>query len=345
MSKIRIVNWLLTRRCNLRCKYCAIVKNYEGKPPEYPDMNHYLLNEMLLTSDIILGLAKLHSHNPECFHIFYGGEPMLRKDLPSIISYCNANNIPYTIISNNTPEVQPMIKDLFDYTEIKGFTASIDPVLENKNVMDRIIKSREGFRSLLELKKKVKDVVAEITVANDDVENLYSLVKFLSGYKINSDITFVDIAKSPYYDFSNVTDEKILVQKTDEVVEQIQLIMDDNTLDIHMKDILLPMILDFLPSNYDCKLEDGIHNLTIDADGSIRLCLRIKGVFQEKIDLTNLFTENYSEVAESAKQALIDNKEKYCLLCNHTCQMMSKYIDDENLSNDDLIHKDKREEN
>ena len=92
-NMIRIVNWLLTRRCNLKCDYCAIVKNYEGKPNEYPDMAHYLQNEMT-TSDVIDGLMKFQQHNSDIFHIFYGGEPTLRKDLPAIITFCNKNNIP-----------------------------------------------------------------------------------------------------------------------------------------------------------------------------------------------------------------------------------------------------------
>lgn len=340
MSKIRIVNWLLTRRCNLRCKYCAIVKNYEGKPDEYPNMNYYLTNEMT-TNNVILGLAKLYSHNPNCFHIFYGGEPMLRRDLPLIINYCNQNNIHYTIISNNTPEVQPMIDSLLNSSTVKGFTASVDPVLESQSNMDRIQKSREGFQSLLKIKNRVSDVVAEVTVTNEDVGSLYRLVKFLSGYGINSDITFVDIAKTPYYDFSNVTDPSELVGQSSEVFKQLQLIQDDESVDVHMKQVLLPMIWEHLPSDYDCKLEEGIHNLTIDADGSVRLCLRIKGVFEKRLDISNLLTPSY-EVSDFAKESLINNKEKYCQLCNHTCQMMSKHITD--ITTDDLIHKDKREE-
>lgn len=343
MSKIRIVNWLLTRKCNLNCQYCAIVKNYKNKPIEYPDINYYIKNEMP-TSDIIFTLLKLKSHNPECFHIFYGGEPTLRKDLAFIVYYCNKNNIPYTIISNNTLEVQPMITNLIQSTQVKGFTASIDPVLGWETNFDRVVKSSKGFESLIKIKDKIKDVVAEITITNEDINNLYKLLKFLSHHGINSDITFIDIAKSPYYDFSNIQDENILVNKTYEVLKILQEIMEDKTLNIHMKDVLLPMIWDSLPSNYDCKLEDGIHNITIDADGSIRLCLRIKGVAKERVDVSNFLTADNSKVSDIAKDFLIENKRKYCELCNHTCQMMSKYIDDNNISNDELIHKNKREE-
>jgi len=97
MDKIHIVNWLLTRRCNLHCDYCRIIRNYKTKPKEYPDIMYYVKNE-IPTDMVLSGLEKLKKHNSQCFHIFYGGEPLLRKDLFEIINYCNNNKIYYTII-------------------------------------------------------------------------------------------------------------------------------------------------------------------------------------------------------------------------------------------------------
>ena len=85
-DKIQIISWLLTRRCNIDCWYCAIVKDYVGKPQSYPDMKHYLRQEMT-TEYVIETLKKIKLHNPDAFHILYGGEPTLRKDLPDIINF------------------------------------------------------------------------------------------------------------------------------------------------------------------------------------------------------------------------------------------------------------------
>jgi len=75
---IRIANWLLTRRCNLKCSYCAIAMDYPKMPLEYPEMAHYSKYEM--RTEIVLDyLERLKAHNPNMFHIFYGGEPLLRK--------------------------------------------------------------------------------------------------------------------------------------------------------------------------------------------------------------------------------------------------------------------------
>lgn len=343
MSKIRIVNWLLTRRCNLKCDYCAIVKNYEGMPEEYPPMSYYKENEMT-TSDVIEGLFQFQKHNSDCFHILYGGEPLLRKDLATIISFCNRENIHYTIISNNTSEIQPLIQKLKDNVEgkIKGFTASVDPVFFDKDQSeDRVRKSLQGFESLKEMKKDVEDVVAEITVMKHNQQHLYRLVKLLTESEINSDITFVDIAKSPYYDFSNIYERELLVYPSAMLADQFQKINDSDA-DVHMKKVLLPEMWDTLPSNMDCEIDKNLHNVSVDADGSIRLCLRIRGVSTPKlVKIKDLFDSKHN-VSPIAHAAIKSDKKEYCKLCNHTCHIMSKYIDQNNISPDDLVHLDRR---
>lgn len=342
MSKVRIVNWLLTRRCNLKCDYCAITKNYENMPSSYPPMSHYIQNEMT-TKEIISALTNFKIHNPEAFHILYGGEPMLRKDLPEIINFCNLNDIHYTIISNNTPEVQPMLEKLFKETNyIKGFTSSVDPVFGDVN-NDRVKKSIEGLRRLKEIQTagKVNDVVAEITIMNNNQHLLKNLVEDLSQHFIYSDITFVDIAKNSHYDFSNIHNEEVLVKPSFSLAKHFVEMLQNKTLLIHMKDILLPMMYENLPSKFDCEIEKGVHNITIDADGSSRLCLRIRGEFVPKIHMNNIFDKSMN-ISEKFQEAITIDKYSYCNLCNHSCLMMSKFIDEHGDENGELIHIDKR---
>ena len=343
---IRIANWLLTRKCNLRCDYCAIVKNYSNKPEKYPDMKHYHKNEMT-TRQVLDGLDRLQTHNPEMFHIFYGGEPLLRKDLHKIISHCNEQKIHYTIISNNTEDIRPMIYDLCDKVKgkIKGFTASVDPVFQNESESgkDRVRKSVHGLANLVNMKQYVNDVVAEITAMKHNYIYLYDLLKELTKYEINGDITFIDISKSPYYDFSNVSDPMLLVRQTAQLADQFEKIHKDKSLNVHMKDVLLKGMWDTLPSNMDCEIEKQLHNISIDADGSIRLCLRIRGTFTpELVNLSNLLYQD-GKVSPIAHAAIKRDKRDYCKLCNHTCHLMSKYIDDTESGVDDLIHTDVRE--
>jgi len=350
MSKIRIVNWLLTRKCNLKCDYCAIVKNYSNKPASYPDMSHYIKNEM--TAEMVIsGLALFKKHNPSMFHIFYGGEPMLVNGLPRIINYCNDNEIFYTIISNNTPEIQFMIKKLFKETGyVDGFTSSVDPIFNEVGVNeDRVKKSIEGLLRLKEIQEKglAKDVVAEITVMNHNQHLLPKLLEELSKSDIYSDITFVDIAKNNYYDFSNISEESQLVKPTFELAKMFVEIMNNKNLLIHMKDILIPKMFDTLPSNFDCGIEKNLHNITIDADGTVRLCLRIRGVGTPRMtNLSNIFVDDDAQkISDYLIDTIISDKKRLCRLCNHSCLMMSKHIDENETGEGDLVHIDKRGDN
>jgi len=344
MNKIRIANWLLTRRCNLKCSYCRIATNCKTRPHEYPSMDYYYKNEMS-TETVLQGLSNIKRHNPDCFNIFYGGEPLLRKDLPEIIQFCNNENIHYTIISNNSDGVQPAIKELFEKVDvIKGFSSSVDPLIFDPNVHkheDRYKKSIAGFERLKSLKGKVKDLVAEITVSNENVLYLYPLVKELSEHGISSSITFIDIAKSDYYDFSNVTDKSALVEAGGELFMIFERIINDK-LDVHMAEELLPQLFNNLPSNYDCKLEENLTNITIDADSTMRICLRIRGVkTPSNFTVLNFINEKNGHLKNSFIKEICNDKLDYCLKCHWSCPIMSDLIDEkEDL--DSLIHSTKR---
>lgn len=341
-NKIQIVSWLLTRRCNLSCSYCRIVKNYKS-PSSYPGMNHYYQQEMT-TEYVIETLKKIKLHNPDAFHILYGGEPLLRKDLADIINFCNKENIHYTIITNNSDAIQPLIEKLFDKVEyIQGITSSVDPMILDKSVdknTDRYKKCIAGLERLQKFKGKINDIVAEITVDNKSIDYLYDLVKMLTGMGINSDITTVDIAKNIYYDFSNVTDDSILVPKSEKAKAIFQKIVDDK-LDVHMSKTLLPKIYDMLPAELDCGLENNVHNMTIDSDGSVRLCLRIRGILTPNMKAYDVIMHDGS-LHFTYKDLIRIDKKNYCMGCNWTCQIMSQILSDEDDSVDNLIHKKRR---
>jgi len=341
-DKIHICNWLLTRKCNLNCSYCAIVKNYKGKPAEYPDMKYYHRNEMT-TQDIIDGLKKLKKHNPDMFHLFYGGEPLLRRDIADIINFCNKEDIHYTIITNNSPELIDDLEDLLLKVDfLNGLTSSVDPVFHEIGDSDRIKKSISGIMGLKKYKDVINDLVAEITVSPDDVDHLLPLVRKLTKEGINSDITFVDIAKTPYYDFSNVTDPKGLVMPTRKL-ETVLGRMIEEGLDVHMLKSLVMQTFDILPSNMDCQIDKTLHNITVDADGSIRLCLRVRGVSTPRaIGLNqNLFTKT-GKVNTFAKEMIQRDKKNFCRGCNHTCLLMSLMIDENKGNVDELVHLERR---
>jgi len=337
MDTIQIANILLTRRCNLRCDYCSIVRDYSDIPKEYPKMKHYT-NSELEPSEWIRILSKLKLNNPDVFIIFYGGEPFLYPGLTELIKYCHSENINYTIISNNTPAIQLKVIDLFnDVGPIHGFTASIDPNLarywgqglENRTDIDHsIIKTFEGFRNLKELKDYgiAEDVVAEITVMPDNVKWLYDTVKILSEAGIYSSITTIDMKKSPYYDFSTVDDESLKIPKDDRVAAEFFKILADKSLLVHIPELLLDLY-NVLPWEMMCEIYKDLHNVTIDADGNFRLCLRIRGIHTPTVKLDNIFNSD-GTIAPFFKSSLKKDYTDHCKGCNWTCMAMSAHFAD-----------------
>jgi MoaA/NifB/PqqE/SkfB family radical SAM enzyme len=339
MGQIQIVNWLLTRMCNLSCEYCRISCTYE-QPKEYFPITYYYTNQM--KTEFVLGyLERFKKHNPNCFHIFYGGEPLLRVDLPEIIQFCHDHEIFYTVITNNSEAVQPRLSTLFEKVgHLEGLTSSIDPIIFDKNASGDIVqKSLAGLERLYKYRDKVKDLVAEITIDKNNIKYLYPLLEELTKRGICGSVTFIDIAKNNYYDFSNVTDKSILVSQADALVPLNEVL--DAEFNIHMGESLLTKIYTILPSELDCEIERDVHNLTIDADGTVRLCLRIRGVETPKNTINDYVLDESGNLDPELISWIATDKEKYCEKCNHTCMIMSKSVRDEKVT-ESLLHTKQR---
>jgi MoaA/NifB/PqqE/SkfB family radical SAM enzyme len=337
---VHIVNWLLTRRCNLKCSYCRIASNYD-RPIIYPDLEHFRQFEMK-TNKVTEYLTRFKKHNPNCFHIFYGGEPLLRDDLPEIIQHCHDNQIYYTVITNNSEGVQKRIANLFDRVgHLEGLTSSVDPIIFDKNATGDIVKkSLAGLERLYQYRDKVKDLVAEITVDKNNLKYLYPLMKELTKREICGSITFIDVAKNDYYDFSNVTDKKLLVSQEEAFLPLTE--VQEARFNIHMGEDLLLKIYNILPSELDCELERSVHNLTIDADGTIRLCLRIMGMETPAHTNFGMVLDKNGTLDPELITWLTRDKQRYCEKCNWTCMLMTKSMEDKSSNVESLLHSERR---
>jgi hypothetical protein len=84
-----------------------------------------------------------------------------------------------------------------------------------------------------------------------------------------------------------------------------------------------------------------VHNLTIDADGSLRTCLRIRGKEMNRIndeDLLMMHPSGGYVLNYWLQDNLMKDRQRYCKWCNHTCVMMSKHVEDTEEENKLLDH-------
>jgi len=342
MDKISIVSLLLTRKCNLSCSYCAISRDYKDIPPEYPKLSYYHKNEMT-TGFVIDTLNKLKKHNPDVFVLVYGGEPLLRTDLPKIIQHCHDNDIHYTIISNNTDEVEPALKRLIKRTDyIEGYTFSIDPlIIIDDSDNDRVRKSQQGLERVLKYKEYISDLVAEITIDKRNIEYIVPLVRKMTDLGICSDLTFIDIAHTQHYDFSNISDRRLLVKPSQYLYDEFEIIYKEG-LNVHLGKRFYDKVIATCESNMDCGIDKDYHNMTIDADGSVRLCLRIRGRLTPSTFLANEIFRNDGSIRKDFKQFIKTDYNNYCRGCNWSCAIMSRMTSRKEVNTNELIHTNRR---
>lgn len=89
-----ITNYYLTKRCNLKCRYCY-------PPGEEPDLD---------SASALSLLGKIRPHNPALN--FTGGEPLLHKDLSLLIQRANELRFYPIILSTNALLIDRVIDDL-----------------------------------------------------------------------------------------------------------------------------------------------------------------------------------------------------------------------------------------
>ena len=325
MNQIHIANIFLTQRCNKKCGYCDIVKDYDNMPAEYPSMDYYTKNE-LTADEWIKIFERILTNNPKCFFILFGGEPFLYGDMLELLKWFHQNDVEYTVITNNSALSRKKIKTIFNAIgALKGLTCSIDPVVYDPSAQgtDVCKKSRDGLKYLVEQKKQGigEDVVAEVTVGSKSIVYLPRLVKYLSQNDIRSDVTFVDRKKNPYYDFSAVEDDGDLVHKDARNRSILDEILRDKTLKIFAPD-QVNELYDKLPSEIRCDIFKDIHNVSMSPDGRFRLCLRIRGVETPKLDIYNVISSN-GKIKPSFNKHLKMDYDRYCAGCNWPCIILS----------------------
>jgi MoaA/NifB/PqqE/SkfB family radical SAM enzyme len=176
---------LLTRRCNLTCKTCALIKQQK------PELS---LDEWKKAFDII------YTDLGGDFIALYGGEPLMLKDkLVEIVRHLakhRKNGKDFTVISNSVGLTKPFMQKLMK-AGLQSWTASVDGFADgayyDKNSWK---KSSTGYTKLLEFREMgLRDCCGIFTITKKNILQLPKVIKTLSGDGIWTGFDFIHYDK------------------------------------------------------------------------------------------------------------------------------------------------------
>lgn len=178
---------LITRRCDLTCPYCKIIKK---------KMSELSLEQWKEAFRIIyedLGAS---------FIAIYGGEPLVigKEKLISIIQYLNTfrPEKSYTIISNCMQLNDNYIKELVD-AGLDSWTSSVDTInFDSMSILERK-KSEKGLWALEKFHELgIRDTCNIITVTKENIKDVPETVDYFSSKGIWTGIDFIHFDKGGY---------------------------------------------------------------------------------------------------------------------------------------------------
>jgi MoaA/NifB/PqqE/SkfB family radical SAM enzyme len=329
-----MIQCILTRRCKLACTYCSIAGNidYEGRPPEYSDGKTLRANEADTDYWVDI-LGRYFRHDPAgSYFVLLGGEPFIRPDmLTAIVRKLNEWGAKYTIATAATGDlIQARITSfLKDVGHVYGLAVSVDPGFEldfRDDERGEYAKSRGGFEVISDIVDRglADDPSAVMTISRENVHLVPGTMKYLIDRGINVFLNLLVTQKTVYYDFPGKGEWQPCARdaETERVFEEIGAYTQDR----HTTRDILPLMYASLPEEFNCHIENDLHNVTIEPDGALRLCTNIRGVACPALRTEDVLDESGCIIPAGMKmlqEAVAADKNNYCQRCALTCMMMS----------------------
>jgi Predicted Fe-S oxidoreductases len=169
LAKLKIIesSVYLTRKCNLACQYCKIIKTV--LPSE-------LTTEQWLEAFDILEDLGIRFVN------IAGGEPTILKGLGRIIRHLNDKpSMRYSLVSNsvfNRYKLDELVE-----AGLKTFVASVDVLEEKGGDLGNLRKSSAGLRMLTTLQERgVPELCGNIVINGRNIDNVMAVVRYLNDH-------------------------------------------------------------------------------------------------------------------------------------------------------------------
>ena len=312
-QKILKAEVLITRRCNLKCSYCKVIKK------EVEEMS---VEQWAKAFDIIYN--KLGAS----FIAIYGGEPTMlgKKKLLDIIDILNTykkDGKSYTIISNSVLLDDNYIKELIEHS-LDSWTASVDTISDEAEYADydAFKKTRCGLEALKKLRAGgVRDVCGIITVHKKNIKNIPLTVHYLTRHGIWASMDVIHYDKGGD-NFSSPKNSMRDLLFTREDMPLIRSVADEllKMYDTH-KIFPTPKILEMWKDpryivDLDWKCGD-VYCITVDSDGSLLECDATQGSRIKSYNVFDLDNEKIWNTFKSDYMEDVAMECKGCFWCTH----------------------------
>lgn len=176
---LRSLRLSVTDRCNLRCRYCMPEENYQ-----------WLRRNLLLTFEELSRLVSLFQRIGVDRIRLTGGEPLLRKDLPTLVHQIKSLGIKEIAMTTNGVLLAAQKNALFE-AGLDRVTLSLDAVdkevfqkMSGRDDLDRVL---EGLRSVAGRPGLKIDSVVMAGVNESQVLPLLNL-----GREVGAEVRFIE---------------------------------------------------------------------------------------------------------------------------------------------------------
>lgn len=320
-KNIKFVRWDITPHCNLNCQHCYATEMYRK------DKRELSLAELEVCIDRICNVAENV--------IFYGGEPLMRKDLPEIVSLCGERDMNTHVITNGTLITRESAEKLAN-AGLKQMGISVDAATENTYAA---IRGRDYFLKIIDTIKMIADypfmMSMGFVISTQNYEEVGAFIELADDLNVDQ-IIFIPLAP-----VGNAKDSEGLNLTPHQYVETAQKIAEKKSSlglkdDFVVLDFAPPLLVDYMNRTYGSKLLEepkwcfaGTGSLFIRADGRVYPC---KGYVEEYGDGNGragtysllektlpeiLGGEYFDEIFQLSAPALLEGELPECKKCKY----------------------------
>jgi len=304
IAKLKIIesSVYLTRKCNLACQYCKIIKT--------------VLPEELTTEQWTEAFDILESLGIRFVNIA-GGEPTILKGLGNMVKHLNdETSMRYSIVSNSIFNDRKL-DELVD-AGLKTFVASVDVIEGEGNDLGSIRKSSAGLKMLKKLQdRNVPELCGNIVITGQNIDKVMPVVRYLNDNGFWTSICPIVWGKGDKWEEIEKADESYKLTaahkgKLEEIADELLQMKKNGGLILSTDSYIKNMATFGIGCDWKCyeeKTSPYPPRLFIDADGSIMSCINFRGDtaskysifdFKDPLVYEKFITEWWDDVAHCA---------------------------------------------